>query len=187
MTLVRHSFSRGNPASFAAVSDSSVLRLPPFCCDAAWRRPLGVSGTTPATEAEVDADNVVHRPGAGVGRVAFSNTSKDVVWTDGGMPEATGWGAARAVTLRIPCLLFALWCEWGGGAHAAESIRGFAGRVLGRRFRAEESQAVLYGLMATECSPSSMASVCVVPWTGLPPRRDHPDPRLGMAPRRYAW
>jgi CheY-like chemotaxis protein len=91
---------------------------------------------------------VTEADGGAAGIALFGKDAIDLVLTDVGMPEVTGWDVAaaiRAAAPRVPVVLLTGWGEHG----AAETPRpGLVDRVLGKPVRLEDLLAVIAELTA---------------------------------------
>jgi PAS domain S-box-containing protein len=81
---------------------------------------------------------VIEADGGAVGLQRFDESLVDLVVTDLGMPEVTGWDVARAVKARSPKLPVILITGWGDQPGGGAEPRDLVDRVLGKPFRVEE-------------------------------------------------
>jgi signal transduction histidine kinase/ActR/RegA family two-component response regulator len=84
---------------------------------------------------------------AGIARLAGSPV--DVVMTDLGMPEVTGWEVARAAKAHDPSLPVILLTGWGDQILPESRSRDLVDRILGKPFRLEELKRAIAELHRT--------------------------------------
>jgi PAS domain S-box-containing protein len=77
----------------------------------------------------------------------------EMVLTDLGMPEMTGWDVARAVKVRHPHVPVLLLTGWGEQVAAESAADGLADRVLGKPFRVEQLLGLVDELTGAEPGP----------------------------------
>ena len=78
---------------------------------------------------------VIEADGGRNGIAQLDSSPLDVVLTDLGMPEVSGWDVARAAKARNPALPVVLLTGWGDQATAQAGERGLVDRVLAKPFR----------------------------------------------------
>jgi len=80
----------------------------------------------------------VEADGGAAGILRLGESAVDLVVTDLGMPEVTGWDVARAAKAHDPRLPVILLTGWGDQIVPDSSRRGLVDRILGKPFRLEE-------------------------------------------------
>jgi GAF domain-containing protein/CheY-like chemotaxis protein len=81
--------------------------------------------------------------GAAAGIARLGEGAVDLVLTDLGMPELTGWDMARAVRDRAPRVPVILLTGWGEHGAGEASVAGLVDRVLGKPVRLEDLLALI--------------------------------------------
>jgi len=98
---------------------------------------------------------VTDADGGAAGIARLEETPVDLVFTDLGMPEVTGWDVARAVRARRPGLPIVLLTGWGEHGTGEAEPAGLVDRILGKPVRLEELLAVIDELTTVEPSEGS--------------------------------
>jgi PAS domain S-box-containing protein len=93
---------------------------------------------------------VTEADGGAAGIAQLEETSVDLVFTDLGMPEVTGWDVARAVRARRPGLPIVLLTGWGEHGTGEAQPAGLVDRILGKPVRLEDLLAVVDELTTVE-------------------------------------
>jgi signal transduction histidine kinase len=91
---------------------------------------------------------VTEADGGEAGLARLAETPIDVVITDLGMPDLTGWDVAREVKARAPRMPVILLTGWGNQAAQEEGPHGVVDRIVGKPFRLEELLRALADLRA---------------------------------------
>jgi signal transduction histidine kinase/ActR/RegA family two-component response regulator len=99
---------------------------------------------------------VTDADGGAAGIARLEDTPVDLVFTDLGMPEVTGWDVARAVRARRPGLPIVLLTGWGEHGTGEAQPAGLVDRILGKPVRLEDLLAVIDELTTVE-PPGSKA------------------------------
>jgi signal transduction histidine kinase/ActR/RegA family two-component response regulator len=95
---------------------------------------------------------VTDADGGAAGIARLEETPVDLVFTDLGMPEVTGWDVARAVRARRPGLPIVLLTGWGEHGTGEAQPAGLVDRILGKPVRLEDLLAVIDELTTVEPS-----------------------------------
>jgi signal transduction histidine kinase/ActR/RegA family two-component response regulator len=95
---------------------------------------------------------VTDADGGAAGIARLEETPVDLVFTDLGMPEVTGWDVARAVRARRPGLPIVLLTGWGEHGPGEAQPAGLVDRILGKPVRLEDLLAVIDELTTVEPS-----------------------------------
>jgi signal transduction histidine kinase/ActR/RegA family two-component response regulator len=98
---------------------------------------------------------VTDADGGAAGIARLEDTPVDLVFTDLGMPEVTGWDVARAVRARRPGLPIVLLTGWGEHGTGEAQPAGLVDRILGKPVRLEDLLAVIDELTTVEPSAGS--------------------------------
>jgi signal transduction histidine kinase/ActR/RegA family two-component response regulator len=98
---------------------------------------------------------VTDADGGAAGIARLEETPVDLVFTDLGMPEVTGWDVARAVRARRPGLPIVLLTGWGEHGTGEAQPVGLVDRILGKPVRLEDLLAVIDELTTVEPSEGS--------------------------------
>jgi CheY-like chemotaxis protein len=89
---------------------------------------------------------VLEADGGAAGIALLGKDPVDLVLTDLGMPEVTGWEVARAVKARAAGVPVVLLTGWGEDGTGEASVAGLADRVLGKPVRLKDLLAVIQEL-----------------------------------------
>ena len=81
---------------------------------------------------------VLEADGGATAIARLAERPPDLVMTDLGMPEVTGWDVARAAKARVATLPVILMTGWGDQATTGDTTPGLADRLLAKPFRLEE-------------------------------------------------
>jgi signal transduction histidine kinase/ActR/RegA family two-component response regulator len=95
---------------------------------------------------------VTDADGGAAGIARLEETPVDLVFTDLGMPEVTGWDVARAVRARRPGLPIVRLTGWGEHGTGEAQPAGLVDRILGKPVRLEDLLAVIDELTTVEPS-----------------------------------
>jgi CheY-like chemotaxis protein len=93
---------------------------------------------------------VTEADGGAAGIALLGKDSIDLVLTDLGMPEVTGWDVASAARVRLPQVPVVLLTGWGEHGAAETPTPGLVDRVLGKPVRLEDLLGVIGELTAIE-------------------------------------
>jgi len=96
---------------------------------------------------------VVEADGGAVAIRRLGDSAVDLVMTDLGMPEVTGWDVARAAKARDPHLPVILLTGWGDQLLPDGSRPGLVDRVLGKPFRLEQLRRAIAETEAPRAAP----------------------------------
>ncbi|HYL80849.1 MAG TPA: GAF domain-containing protein, partial [Candidatus Acidoferrum sp.] len=98
--------------------------------------------------------SVQEADGGAAGLALFAKVPVDLVLTDLGMPEVTGWDVARAVKARAPRMPIILLTGWGEQAAVEAGAEGLIERVLAKPVRMEDLLQVIADLTSVKASGS---------------------------------
>jgi PAS domain S-box-containing protein len=93
---------------------------------------------------------VTEAEGGAAGIALLEKDAIDLVLTDLGMPEVTGWDVASAARVRLPQVPVVLLTGWGEHGAAETPAPGLVDRVLGKPVRLEDLLGVIGELTASE-------------------------------------
>jgi PAS domain S-box-containing protein len=140
-----------HPAAPAPVERPSISRPP--------RRLLVIDDETAVRETLVDllrtaGHQVVDAAGGAAGVASLDGRPFDLVLTDLGMPEVTGWDVARAVKASRPEIPVVLMTGWGELVAGEQSDKAQVDRILGKPVRLEDLLGVIQEL-TVRCTSGS--------------------------------
>jgi CheY-like chemotaxis protein len=100
---------------------------------------------------------VVEADGGADGLLKLAEPGLDLVLTDLGMPEVTGWDVARAAKARVPRLPVILLTGWGDQILPDGDHRGLVDRILGKPFLLEDLRRAIAEVHAARPAPGRPA------------------------------
>jgi PAS domain S-box-containing protein len=135
--------TKGEPAAPGAnvVEASSPRRMLVVDDDAMVRQTI-------ASLLRASGHAVTEAEGGAAAIALLDSDAFDLVLTDLGMPEVTGWDVARAVRARRPGLPIVLLTGWGEHGTGEPTLTGLVSRILGKPVRLEDLLAVVDQLTA---------------------------------------
>jgi CheY-like chemotaxis protein len=135
--------TKGEPAAAGAhvVEASSPRRMLVVDDDAMVRQTI-------ASLLRASGHAVTEAEGGAAAIALLDSDAFDLVLTDLGMPEVTGWDVARAVRARRPGLPIVLLTGWGEHGTGEPTLMGLVNRILGKPVRLEDLLAVVDQLTA---------------------------------------